>query len=140
MAVVLVGFISLLSDIFFRSMFFGGRSSNRGSHPLMLLIGLVIAILAPIFAILMKMAISRKREFLADATGALLTRYPEGLALALEKISSDSTPIKSACGSTAHLWIDTPFKNKQHKSFMTNLFMTHPPIEERVRRLRKMGK
>jgi len=140
MAVVLVGFISLLSDIFFRSILFGGRDNNRGSHPLMLLIGIVIAILAPIFAILMKMAISRKREFLADATGALLTRYPEGLALALEKISSDPTPIKSACNTTAHLWVDTPFKGSQRKSFLTHLFMTHPPIEERVRRLRKMGK
>ena len=139
MAVVLVGFISLLSDIFLRSMLWGSRGRGREGHPFLLLIGVVIVILAPVSAVLMQLAISRKREFLADSTAALLTRYPEGLALALEKIAADSTQIRSTSGATAHLWVDTPFKGKRRKSFTANLFMTHPPIEERVRRLREMA-
>ncbi len=103
-----------------------------------MLLGLVAAIIAPIAATLIRMAISRKREFLADASGALLTRYPEGLARALEKISSDPTPMRVASNSTAHLFISSPFKGKQSVSWFTKLFLTHPPIEERVAALREM--
>ena len=103
---------------------------------IMLLVALVLAILAPLFATLIKLAISRKREFLADATGALLTRYPEGLAKALEKISQDPDPLRVANNSTAHLFFASPFKGKRSKSFLTKLFMTHPPIKERTRALR----
>lgn len=138
--VVLVGFISILSDIFMRMSFFsfgGGRDRERGSGILML-IGLITAILAPIAAILVQLAISRKREFLADASGALLTRYPEGLAKALEKISSDQRPMAVANNTTAHLWLDSPFKNKNKTSLFHKLFMTHPPIKERIAALRGM--
>lgn len=138
-AVVLVGFISLLADMFLRSIFWGGGGRNKNGNPVMLLVGIVIAILVPISAVLMQLAVSRKREFLADSTAALLTRYPEGLALALEKIAADSTPMRSNSNATAHLWIDAPLKGKRRKSFIANLFMTHPPTEERVRRLREMA-
>jgi heat shock protein HtpX len=102
----------------------------------MLAVALLALILAPIAAELMKLAISRRREYLADASGALLTRYPEGLASALEKISADKEPLEVANKSTAHLYIANPMKG--HESFMNNLFSTHPPIQERVRRLRAM--
>ncbi len=136
MVVVLVGFISILSDIFLRSMFFGGfrRRGRRGQTQIVLmLVGIALAILAPIAAVLIHMAISRKREFLADASGALLTRYPEGLASALEKISSAPIPMKIANNTTAHLWLDDPFKGKKKKTWFHKLFMTHPPIEERIK-------
>ncbi|MBI2633743.1 MAG: M48 family metallopeptidase, partial [Parcubacteria group bacterium] len=109
--VVLVGFISLISDWFMRSLWWGGRDrdDNRGSGVLMIL-ALVAAILAPLIAMLMQLAISRRREFLADASGALLTRYPDGLASALEKISSDPTPMRHARPATAHLYFENPFK------------------------------
>ena len=100
----------------------------------MFIAAIVLSILAPIAAILMQMAISRKREFLADADGALLTRYPEGLARALEKISADQEPLEAANRATAHLYIVNPFKGKN----VAKLFMTHPPIEERVKALRGM--
>ena len=137
-AVVLAGIIVMASDFFTRSMFFGGRrrDSSNGGGGYMALIGLVIAILAPIGATLMRLAISRKRELLADASGALLTRYPEGLASALEKISRDAQPMEHATNATAHLWIANPFKNKI--GFIGKLFMTHPPIEERISALRGM--
>ncbi|HLD70638.1 MAG TPA: M48 family metalloprotease, partial [Negativicutes bacterium] len=93
---------------------------------------------APLAATLIKLAISRKREFLADASGALLTRYPEGLASALEKISADVTPMRSAKSATAHLYIDSPFNEKQSENWLVKLFSTHPPIEERIRNLRDM--
>jgi len=105
----------------------------------MLLIGMVLAILTPIAASIMHMAISRKREFLADASGALLTRYPDGLASALIKISSDPTPMKVANNTTAHLWLDDPFKGKQKASWWHKLFMSHPPVEERVKALRNLN-
>ena len=139
--VVLVGFISILSDMFMRSMFWGGfrsrddREGGGQAQAIFMLIGLVLAILAPIAGVLMQLAISRKREFLADTSGALLTRYPEGLASALEKISSDQTPMRRANNTTAHLWLDNPFKGKK-LSGLAKLFMTHPPIEERVAALR----
>ena len=137
-AVVLAGFISLLSDMFLRSMRFrgGSREDNRASGAIML-VGLVLAILAPISASLIQMAISRKREFLADSSGALLTRYPEGLASALQKISSDPTPLRTANNATAHLWLEDPYKGEKGMWFH-KLFMTHPPVEERVRALKGM--
>jgi len=139
--VVLVGVVTLLANFFLRISFWGGgrrRDSRDSGGLIMLVLGILAAILAPIAAALIQLAISRKREFLADASGALLTRYPEGLARALEKISADSTPLKTANSSTAHLYISSPFKGKQSKSWFTKLFRTHPPVEERVRALRGM--
>jgi len=138
--VVLVGFVAILSNIFLRSMWFGGsgrRDSREGGQAvaILMLVGIILAILSPIIAMLIQFAISRKREFLADATGALLTRYPEGLARALEKISADPTPMKTASNATAHLYIANPFKGKS----LSNLFSTHPPIEKRIKILREMS-
>jgi len=135
-AVVLAGFIAILSDLFLHAMFF----SDEKKHPLFIVLAIAGIILAPIAAQLIQMAVSRKREYLADASGALLTRYPEGLASALEKISSYSRPMKSANHATAHLFISDPF-GKQKKSFaqkIGGLFQTHPPAEERIARLRGM--
>ena len=138
--VVLVGFISIISDIFFRSMFFGRRNSDeeRGGGAIIMVLAVAFSFLAPIAATIMQLAISRKREFLADSSGALLTRYPEGLARALEKISSDTTLIKTASNTTAHLWFSDPFKEGKKTPWLHKLFMTHPPVEERVRVLRGM--
>jgi heat shock protein HtpX len=133
--VVLVGFISIIANIFMRSMFFGGgrsRDNERGGGILMV-IGIILSILAPIFATLIQLAISRKREFLADASGALLTRYPEGLANALIKISKYSQPMKYANDATAHLFIANPFGSRSRR--ISNLFSTHPPVEARVKAL-----
>ena len=105
----------------------------------MAILGIIAAILAPIAATLIQLSISRKREFLADGTGALLTRYPEGLALALEKISADPNPLRVANNSTAHLFIASPFRGEQAKSWFIKLFMTHPPVEERIKALREMS-
>lgn len=127
--VILVGMVALLSDWFLRWSIFGGK--RRNNHAV---IGIILAILSPLIAVLIQMTISRKREFLADANGALLTRYPEGLAKALEKISQDATPLKVANKATAHMYIANPFKGKK----ASKLFMTHPPIEERVKILRGM--
>lgn len=139
--VVLVGFISLISDMFMRSQMFGGRNDNERNGGAMVLIGIALAILAPISATLIQLAISRKREFLADATGALLTRYPEGLASALEKISQDTTPLRYAKHTTAHLWFDDPYDKPGEKiSWFHKIFMTHPPVYERIKVLRDMGK
>jgi heat shock protein HtpX len=135
-AVVLAGIISILADFFLR-MTFWSRGDRDRNNVIFLLIGIVLAILAPIGAMLIQLAISRKREFLADATGALLTRYPEGLASALEKIKKDVSPMQAASDATAHLWISNPFKNKM--SGFHKLFMTHPPIEERIKILRGMN-
>ena len=132
--VILVGFIALLSDWFRRWAWFGGNDDREGGNAVFVIIGLVLSILAPIAAILIQLAISRKREFLADADGALLTRYPEGLASALEKISADPTPMRHANRATAHLFIANPFKGRK----ISNLFQTHPSIMERVKRLRGM--
>src|SRR3989344_5142424 len=135
--VVLVGFITLLAD-WFRHWSFGRRGSDReggGQLQLILFIlAIVLSILAPFAAMLMQLAISRKREFLADASGALLTRYPDGLARALEKISKDTEPLEAANRATAHLYIVNPFKGKK----LTKLFMTHPPIVERIAALREL--
>ncbi len=140
--VILVGLVALLSHFFIRISFWGGTSRRNsrdgGLGVIILIIGILAAILAPIAAQLIKLAISRKREFLSDASGALLTRYPEGLARALEKISQDSTPLRTASPSTAHLFIASPFRGKEKTSWLTKMFMTHPPVEERVKALRGM--
>jgi len=141
-AVVLAGFIAIISDIMLRSMLWGGgrdRDSKAGGIALVLTI--VGIILAPIAAQLIKMTVSRKREYLADATGALLTRYPEGLASALEKISAHAQPMKHASNATAHLFISDPFSGAPKKSMMQKiggLFQTHPPAEDRIAKLRGM--
>jgi len=140
--VILVGIVALLSNFFLRISFWGGgrRRDSRDSGSLILMIfGILAAILAPIAATLIQLAISRKREFLADATAALLTRYPEGLARALEKISADPNSLKVANSSTAHLFIASPFRGKELQSWITKLFSTHPPIEERIKALRGMS-
>ena len=137
--VILAGIIAILSNLFLRISFYSGgkRNDSKGSGGTILaILGIAAIILAPLAATMIQLAISRKREFLADASGALLTRYPEGLARALEKISQDSNPLKVASNSTAHLFISSPFRGKQSVSWFTKLFMTHPPIEERIRTLR----
>lgn len=141
---VMVGMIVLLADWFRRWAFYsGGRSrnnENRGQLQLIIIIlAIVFSILAPIFAYIMQFAISRKREFLADADGALTTRYPEGLARALEKISSDPNDMERANRATAHLYISEPIKQKNKKSLWAKAFMTHPPIEDRVKALKGMN-
>ena len=139
LVIVLLGTLAILSDIFLRSTHFigGRRADSRGGNPaaVLMLIGLVLALLAPIMGKLIQLAISRRREFLADASGALLTRYPEGLARALEKIQQDGTPLSRVSEATAHLYLTSPFGNKP--SFLGRLFLTHPPIAERVAALRK---
>jgi heat shock protein HtpX len=135
LAVVMVGFISILSDFMLRSFAFrGGRGGKKNEGAAVLIIALVLAILAPIFAQLVRLALSRKREYLADADGALLTRYPEGLANALEKISKDQNQLLRANDATAPLYISSPFKGK----LLSGLLSTHPPIEDRIRILRSM--
>jgi len=140
MAVVLAGFIAIISDWFRRGRLFGGRRSrgNNEAQGIIMIIALVISILAPLAATLIRLAISRKREFLADSTGALITRYPEGLANALEKIAKDENPLPSATNATAHLYIASPFRGRQAFSGLTKLFQTHPPIEDRIKALRDM--
>ena len=142
--VVLTGVVVLAVDFFFRLSFHGGFRSRDGrgggqAQVVIMLLGLVFLILAPILARLMQFAISRKRELLADASGALLTRYPEGLARALEKISSDPNQLRAANDATAHLYIASPFRGKEKTSWLHKLFMTHPPTEERVNALRGMN-
>ncbi len=138
-AVVLAGFVAIVADVFTRSLMFGGRD-NRDRHPLFLIVGIIGIILAPLAAQLIQLAISRKREYLADATGALLTRYPEGLASALEKISTHAQPMRRASHATAHLFISDPFQDKRRGVVekISGLFQTHPPAEERIKRLRSM--
>ncbi|MFH1170615.1 MAG: M48 family metalloprotease [Candidatus Vogelbacteria bacterium] len=134
-AVVLVGFVAILSDIFLRSRLYNLRGNNNRDNragSILLILAIAAAILAPIGATLLQLAISRKREFLADASGALLTRYPEGLASALQKIGGGSAPLRRASNATAHLYIANPFGAR--RSF-SNLFMSHPPIEERIKAL-----
>ncbi len=132
-AVVLVGFVAILSDMFMRSMLFGGgRRDSREGGGLIIVLAIAAAILAPLAATLIQLAISRKREFLADASGALLTRYPEGLASALQKISAYSRPMQKASTATAHLFISNPFGPRAGQG-LARLFMTHPPVEERIK-------
>ena len=147
-AVVLAGFIAIIADIFLRVSFFGG-SNRENKNPIVLIAGIVAIILAPIAAQLIQMAVSRKREFLADASGALLTRYPEGLASALRKIASYGAPMRRANHATAHLFISDPFGAHREGtrapgvassagSFIGKLFSTHPPVEDRVAALTQM--
>jgi heat shock protein HtpX len=137
--VVLVGTVVLIADFFFRMTFYGGMRGGRDRGNALVLIGaLIFIVLSPILAQLMKFAISRKREYLADSTAALTTRYPEGLARALEKISSNPHQLKVANDATAHLFLVSPFKGKEQKSWFRKLFMTHPPIEERIKKLREI--
>lgn len=134
--VVLVGLLALVSDFFLRSLLWGGgrRSNNDGEGGgILMILGIVAIVLSPIVATLIQLAISRKREFLADASGALLTRYPEGLASALRKIDAYGKPMLSPSTATAHLFIANPFGSKSHS--LTRLFSTHPPIEERINAL-----
>jgi heat shock protein HtpX len=142
-AVVLAGFIAIIADLLLRSMMFGGGNNDNGrAGVLFLILGIVGIILAPIAAQLIQLAISRKREYLADASGALLTRYPEGLASALEKISSHSRPMTRANTATAHLFISDPFAGSNQRSFkqkLSAMFQTHPPAQDRIRILREMG-
>lgn len=137
-AVVLAGFIAIVADFFSRALLFDGNKDNR--HPAFLVIGIVGIILAPIAAQMMQMAISRKREFVADASGALLTRYPEGLASALEKISGAKIPMQKASHATAHLFISDPFAGGKRSFWQKigGLFHTHPPAEVRIAKLRSM--
>ena len=138
--VILAGLISIMANLFLRVGFRRRRSDDEGQLGIILMIfGVVAAILAPLAATLIQLAISRKREFLADASGVLLTRYPDGLIQALEKISSDRSPMKVANTATAHLYIANPFKGGQATSWFTKLFMTHPPIEERIKALREVN-
>ena len=135
---VLVGFVAILSDLFMRHLFFRNNDRSGRAGMVFILIGILLAILTPIVASLIQLAISRKREFLADASGVLLTRYPDGLAQALEKIASDPHPNKEATNATAHLYIINPFKGKSAGHWFTSLFNTHPAIEERIKILREM--
>jgi len=134
---VLFGLIAIASDIALRSMIFGGMSGGRGDNKgngIVLIIAIALVVLSPIVAMMLQMSISRKREYLADASGAHITRYPQGLANALKKISSSNKPVASATKGTAHLYISNPLRGKQ----FSKLFSTHPPIEERIKRLESM--
>jgi heat shock protein HtpX len=145
LAVVMVGVIVLLSDWIMRTFLWGGRgrrsSSDReggNAGNILILVALVLAILSPIIAQLLRLAVSRKREFLADADGAMLTRYPPGLASALKKLAADREPLEAANRATAHMYIINPLKDQKRGAGFARLFSTHPPIEERIAALEKM--
>lgn len=137
---VLVGTIALLADMYMRSMWFGGRErdNDRGGNAIFMVLAIVAAILAPIIATLIQMAVSRRREFLADASGSILTRNPEALAQALIKISGDKEPLEVANRGTAHMYIVNPLKGNDALNGFAKLFSTHPSLEERVKALREM--
>ena len=145
LVVVLVGTVTLMADFFLRARFFGGKKSNSREGgdvgQWLFIIGIILAILSPVIATLIKLAVSRQREYLADASGALLTRYPEGLASALEKISGDKEALEVANKATAHLYIVNPLKEDGHGSvgWFASMFNTHPPIADRIKRLREMN-
>lgn len=134
---ILAGAIAMLSDFFLRSLWFRGRDDRNNSGQIIMLVGIVLAILTPIVATLMQLAVSRKREYLADASGALLTRYPAGLANALEKISADKEPLEVANKATAMLYIENPLKERG--GWLNSLFSTHPPVADRIKKLRAMA-
>jgi heat shock protein HtpX len=141
---VLAGTIAFLADMFMRTLWWGGGRRSRDNEDrgqlgmILLVVGIVLAILSPLIATIIQMAISRKREYLADASGAYLTRYPEGLARALEKISQDKEVLEAATNATAHLFIANPFKGKDFGAWFSGLFDTHPPIIERIKILRSL--
>jgi heat shock protein HtpX len=141
-AAILAGIISLIADVFLRSFMWGGIGGGRGRNneagQALFIFAIVLSILAPIGTMFIQLAISRRREALADASGVLLTRYPEGLISALQKIAADTTPMRSAKDSTAHMWIDNPFKGEQ-VSWWHKIWMTHPPIQERIAALEKLS-
>ena len=137
--VVLVGLIAILSDMFIRSRFiFGGGDDDNKAGGILAIVGIVFIILSPIIATIIQLAVSRQREYLADSSGALLTRYPEGLASALEKIGGYNQPMQKASNAMAHLYISNPFGSRAGKG-VAKLFMTHPPIEDRVAKLRGLN-
>ncbi len=139
LVIVLVGIIAIISDWFLHISIFGGNrdsENNRGGSILMI-VGIVLIILSPIVAQLIQLAVSRRREYLADASGALLTRYPEGLARALEKIGAQNRPLERASSATAHLYIANPFSGTRR--FLGNAFSTHPPLDDRIAKLRQMA-
>ncbi len=144
LTVTMVGIIALLSDFFLRFMFFGGgRDDDDNNNPLafvFMIVGFILLIFAPIIAYVMQSAVSRRREFLADASGVQLTRYPPGLISALEKLKGDTTVIHSASKATAHLWIEEPLEKETRKgqNRLNHLFDTHPPLDERIRALQAM--
>jgi len=136
---VLVGTLSLVADMIMRTLWWGGDSRERNyTHPALFVLLLVALIITPIVAMLIQLAVSRRREYLADASAALLTRYPEGLAQALEKISSFPHGVQTATTSTAHLFIANPLKKTSVASWLSQLFSTHPPAEKRIELLRRM--
>jgi len=144
LAVVMVGVVVLLSDWILRTFLWGGRrrrsdDKGGGAGTVLVVVALALAVLAPIFAQVLKLAISRKREYLADASGAMLTRYPAGLASALRKLAADREPLEAANKATAHMYIINPLKDqKRGGGRMAALFSTHPPIEDRIKRLESM--
>ena len=135
---ILVGTVAYLADIFNRSLWWGGKKKKEGEGQIFVLIGVVLALLSPLIAKLIQLAISRQREFLADASAVLLTRNPYALADALGKISKDKEVLEAANNATAHLYIVNPFKDKKFGAWFAGLFNTHPPVEERVKILRSM--
>jgi heat shock protein HtpX len=145
LVVVMAGVVALLSDWMHRSFMWGGgrrrgrgKSGSGGGEGVLVLVGLALAVLSPFIATIIQLAVSRKREFLADASSAMLTRYPAGLASALRKISADTEPLEAANKATAHLYIVNPLKNLKGGGGINRLFSTHPPIEERIAALEKM--
>ncbi len=146
-ATILLGVVVLLADMFWRISFFGTRQNNNNQKDgratiIITILAIVFALLAPLFAQLLQLAISRKREFAADSDGALLTRYPEGLASALEKISAyNETSVRKASRATAHMYIASPFSHHNHKkaSWFNRMWQTHPPVDERIARLRNLS-
>lgn len=145
LAVVMAGVVVLLSDWILRSFLWGGGrrrrsgSDNKGGGGTVLVVAaLILAVLAPLFSQIIRMAVSRKREYLADANGAMLTRYPPGLASALRKLAADKDPLEAANKATAHLYIVNPLKSGRKESAMAKLFSTHPPIEDRIKKLESM--
>lgn len=140
---ILVGFVAILANLFMNQLWWSGFSrdndrDNGNLQYIFILVGILFAILSPIAATLIQLALSRKREYLADAAGALLTRYPEGLAAALEKIEAYKAPMPQVSNATAQLFIENPFKGKAGSNWLAGLFDTHPPIEERIKILRSM--
>lgn len=140
-AVVLVGIVSIFSDMFMRSLWFGRHDGDRenGGHAIFFFIGIILAILSPLIATLIQLAVSRRREFLADTSGVLLTRYPDGLISALKKLAEDDRPLRTATNATAHLFLDNPFGADREMGkktpWLVKMFSTHPPIEERIQAL-----